>query len=418
MQEVAKYKHDANKLRKVSSELFFLHLFSAVIVSIIYLIIIFSFDFFLADLTFYLYGGLVILLSFSTIDWFYSGMEQFSFIATRSLIVKILGLIALFSFVKDKSDLLVYLLIFLFSTIANQIWNLLNFGKQITLKFKGLNFRQHLPLLIVLFSTGISTTIYAEMDTMLLGFLTTDTFVGFYAAAIKLNKVAIPIIVSFGIVLIPKITQSFYQNDKKTLESLTRQSFQLICLIGVPTTIGLCVYAPEFMLMFSGKLFNPAVITMQITSPLPFIIAIGHISSVQLLIPAKKEKYYLWATIVGLVVNMLLNLSLIYKYQDRGAAISALVGELAVSLVAVYFVRKKLNIRFDWIAACKALLSSIIFIPIAKVLRIYTNGESYFLFFALFTCVLVYFLIQLILFKNSIVISILKKIGNYKLWSK
>lgn len=410
MQEVAKFRGEEVKLKNVASELFFLHLISALLLLVIYLVVINSFTFFNSDLSFYLCSGLMIFFSFSATDWFYSGMENFRFIAIRSLMVKLLGLVALLGFVRDKGDLLIYLLIFVGSSLANQFWNFIDFRKYLVFNFKDLQFKKHLPLLAVLFSVGLSTTIYAEMDTLLLGFLTDNRFVGYYVAAIKLNKIAIPVIIAFGLVLIPKITQSFYRNDHIMLNSLSNQSFHVICFIGIPASLGLCIYAPEFMLLFSGKEFSPAVLTMQIASPLAFIIGMGNIAGAQLLIPAKKEKYYLWATIFGLGINVLLNFLLISYYQDRGAAVAAVCGEFVVSFVAGYFVWKKLKIKFKWQVAIKALISSFCFFPISYILRRYTGGELYFFLFALLMCMVTYFIIQCYFFRDEMVATTIKKI--------
>ena len=399
MQQVARYKYDELKLKKVASELFLIHLFFTLFILVIYFLIVLNMSFFKADLNYYLYGGIFIFLGFSGTDWFFSGMENFRFIAIRSLIVKSIGLLMLFTMVKHPSDGLVYFLIFLFYNVAKHVWNFFYFFKFLKLPLEQLKFRKHLPALIVLFLTGLSTLIYAEMDTLLLGFLKGDQFVGYYTTAIRLNKVVIPLIVSFGVVLVPKITQSFYQKDQSTLLQLANQSFQLTCLLGIPCSVGLYTYAPELVEVFAGHSFAHASLTMQLSSPLAFVIGLGNLAALQLLIPTKNERQYLLATVIGLVVNISLNLLLILPYQDRGTALAAVFGECAVTIISLYFVKVKLNIHFNWKVVLNALCASIIFIPVALVARQCIDEIWLRLLIVVPLCALLYFLIQLRVFK-------------------
>ena len=43
------------------------------------------------------------------ISWFWSGHEQYRFIVIRNSVIKILGIILLFTFVHDETDLLLYI---------------------------------------------------------------------------------------------------------------------------------------------------------------------------------------------------------------------------------------------------------------------------------------------------------------------
>ena len=45
------------------------------------------------------------------ISWFYKGLEQFKYIVVQNLFFKILGIVMLFTFVREKDDLVVYIAI-------------------------------------------------------------------------------------------------------------------------------------------------------------------------------------------------------------------------------------------------------------------------------------------------------------------
>lgn len=401
VREIAKARNNELQLSKIFSELLFIGFFTSLFVLAIYLGVIFSFNWFQDDLNLYLLGGLLVFAGFSSIDWFYNGVEQFRFLSIRSITIKALALLALFIFVHSKQDLVYYFLIVIFSTVGNNIWNLLKIRKLIFFRFAKLDFKRHIPVLLTLFGTTISISIYTVMDTLLLGFLADDISVGFYTAAVKINKMTIPLVIALGTVLIPKIAQSIANNDRNLLQYLTDKSFSFICLIGIPVSFGLFVFAPEFMLALSGQEFSNATLTMQITAPLAILIGLGHLFGFQLLIPAGIEKKYLIATVAGMVISIALNLILIPALKDKGTAIATVSGEIIVTFISFYFVNKKLKLSINWSLAIKAMLASLIFLPIAYILRIYELDVILGLSIAIIASAFFYFMIQIYIFKES-----------------
>jgi O-antigen/teichoic acid export membrane protein len=403
VREVAKLGGDKNKINKLFSELFIINIVTSLILAVFYIAIVFSFSRFYSDRDLYLISGLVVFLGFTSIDWLYIGLEEFKFITIRSVLVKLIALIALYMFVNNKEDILGYLIITVFSIIGNNIWNIICLRSKVKLQFVSINLRKHLPILLTLFSTSIATSIYTVMDTIILGFMTNDSTVGFYTAAIKINKVAIPLVVSLGVVLFPKISRSIFENNFSETQNLISKSFNFVCLVGVPTSCGLFIFAPEILILFSGKEFAPAIGTMQIASPIVFLIGLGHIFGLQILIPSHKEKYYLYATIFGMIISLGCNFFFIILFKDKGAAIATLIGELCVSCVSYYFVVKKLKYQFDWTNMVRALISSLVFIPIAYFSRIIFTDISFAELSLVLVCsIITYFIFQLIVFKDTI----------------
>ena len=59
-------------------------------------------------------------------DWFYQGREEFKYIAIRSFVVKLLSLVAIFVFVKEEQDYIIYALISCLAIGGNNIYNIIN----------------------------------------------------------------------------------------------------------------------------------------------------------------------------------------------------------------------------------------------------------------------------------------------------
>jgi len=402
MREVAKARGNKERLSKLFSELLFINILSTLLILSAYLGIILSLNWFQDSLSYYLLAGLLVLSGFSVLEWFYIGMEQFRFLSLRSIVIKTVALITLFLFVRTQEDLMIYFLITIFSILANNLWNLFHLKGQINLRFKSLDIKSHLVALFILFVSSLTISVYTLGDTLLLGFLTDNKAVGFFTAAKKLTLIIIPLITSLGTVLIPRIAKSIDINNNTERDIHVYQSFSFICLFGIPISVGLYVFAPEIMLAFSGAKFSGAVLTLQLISPVIFLVGLGHLFGMQLLIPGGFEKQYLLATLFGMMASLFLNLLLISTFKDKGAAVALLAAEGIVSFIAYLFVWRKMKIRLNWSLAVKALAASLLFIPVALLLRSTHASLVFGLFMSVLISATLYFIVQIFIFKETL----------------
>ncbi|MDB5121052.1 MAG: hypothetical protein JWN56_2270 [Sphingobacteriales bacterium] len=402
--EVAKVKHDKEELSKLSSELLLINFLFSLLLFAAYTLIVLSISWFHTDLQLYAVASLFILTGFTSIDWFFTGVEEFKYIAVRSIVIKSLSLIALFALVKSSDDLIFFLLISIFSVLGNNIWNIYQSRRLITFRLRSIQLRHHLPVLFVFFITSLSISIYTFLDTLLLGIISTNTAVGYYTAAIKLNKIALPLIVSLGIVLTPKITLSINSKSKSlAFQGYFDTSFAFINLIGIPLFIGIAIFSKELLIVYAGEGFIAATDAMRIMSPLILFLSLGHLLGLQLLIPSGNEKLYFMATIFGLITSLSLNLVLIPMLDEKGAAIATLSAEVVVTSMCYFYVKKKLQIIFNWRLVGKAVLSCVLFLPISVLSKYFNLNIILSLTIQIAICILTYLLIQGMIFKEKLI---------------
>jgi O-antigen/teichoic acid export membrane protein len=393
--------HNTQLLYKNLGELLYIHIASSIVITAIYIITIASFSFFDNDKSLYLLSALIILMGFTSIDWYFTGIENFKLIAMRSVSIKVIALISLYVFVKTRADYNIYLAISLFAILGNNGINLFSIRKLVALSHKGT--KKHLKPLMYTFGTTIATSMYTMLDTVLIGFLADEKAVGLYSASIKLTKVSIPLIISSAQVLMPRISQLFAANDFEKLNPMLNKSFNYIVILAAPVCVGLIVLAPELIYAFSGPQFKDAVLTMQILSPLSLIIGLGYFWGFQILIPAGKEKEMLISVIIGMIFNLTLNIFLIPLYRQNGAAVANIVSEVVVTWAYMYFCFKVITFKIDHKPLLLNLLASVPIIAIVLFGR-HLNFNAYCLLAvssALY--VLSYFIIQLKVIKNNFV---------------
>jgi O-antigen/teichoic acid export membrane protein len=405
IQAIASAKNDQAQLTKVFSELTVISLLTGSILSIAYLMIIFSFSFFEENINLFLFAGIIVLLNFTSIEWLYSGLEEFRTIAIRSLSIKVLSLVLLFAFVKTKDDYLSYLLVVLFTIQGSHFFNVVLASSRTGFTLRGLQLKKHLKPLTFIFSTTVAGSMYTILDTVLLGFLADDSSVGFYTAAVKLNRITLPIVTSLGVVLIPQIARNFSEHKLSEANLLIRKGFHFIALFTIPIAMGLCLLAPQFIEVFSGSGFLPAVPSMQILALLPVFVGLGHLFVFVILVPAGYHKEAFYSMSLGVAICFLLNFILVPSMSELGAAVANVCTELAVTCSYFYFIRKHFSLAFDWMLFLKSFTISLVFIPIVTYTNALGLDVPITLVIAVASCTFFYLLFQLILFKDSLILN-------------
>lgn len=377
IREVAKAKNTPVELKKIFSTLLVLNLITTFTILIIYLGLVFFIPSLYVNIEFYIVAALMLLMSFSSIDWFFSGIEQFKFIALRSIIVKTIFLIILFLVVQEKSDVLPFLWVTIGGTVLSNIWNLFSVRKYFNFKIvKKEDFKRHLKPLFFIFSTVVAASIYSSLDVIILGFLKGFKDVGYYSSGTKISKICIPILTAMSVVIMPQIAQSFRENNDERIKYLLKESFEFVILLGVPMVMGLMILAPEIILTFSGNKFIPSILTMQINAPIVLIIGISTICSVQILTPAAKDMENTVAVIFGLFVSVILNFILIPHYGYLGATVSNLLAELTVMICFVFYALKVIKLEFNLKLFVGNLFISLFFLPIVYFLRNFVSTNN------------------------------------------
>ncbi len=407
----ARSKKSPEELSKIFSELISLHTIAGLILSVAYFIIIFTVPYFADNQSLYALAGLLILLGFTSVDWFYFGIEKFKLIAFRSIFIKLTSVFFLFMWVKTSDDVLSYLGVLLFTILGNNFLSLILIRRHTSLSFRGIGIKKHLRPVLFILGSNIAINMYALWDILILKFLTNDYTVGLYFAAIKLVKFAIPVIISLGASLIPKITQSISEKDSIQTQSLLNKTFHFLVLMAIPISMGIFLLAPEFVFVLSGDKFTDSIPVMRMLSILPMLIGFGHFFSLQILVPAGFNKLLFKATFAAAICSIVLNFSLIPYFNLMGAGIANIMAEMLVTTLLFYYVSIHIKINLHWILVPKAMVTSLVFIPIVYLVRNFSDNNYMVLCMSVILCGGVYFMLQFLIFKDLFIKNILSRYG-------
>ena len=330
--EVAKVREDKVKLTKLTKEILYLHSMLAIGGYATVLIILFTVPQVIAHKTIFLLASLHIGVNVLGVTWFYSGTEQFRYITMRGLAVRCLSVPALFIFVHTQEDIIPYMLVNLCAEMGNYFVNFFRLDKCIDWKqwtWPELNIRQHLPSIWTLFISSVAVTIYFNLDNLMIGFISGENAVGYYAPSLRLQRLLMGVVISVGTVVFPRLSYLSKCENKEEYDNLAAKAIKITMSIGLPLCVGLICLARPLIELFAGEQYIPSIITLQLLAPVVFFGAMSNVVA-KILISSGKEKQMTKATIVGALVNASLNALLIYYFSHRGAALASSIAELSV----------------------------------------------------------------------------------------
>lgn len=283
---------------------------------------------------------LFLVLSFSIIlttigcDWFYQAIEDFKYITIRGIVVRSCALVFLFVFVRTEKDLLYYAISITIGSLGGNVFNFFRLKKYVEFSelFTGnlKPFRHFKPVLRI-FMLNLIISIYINLNVIMLGFMKNNESVGFFTSATKLTQVILTIVTSLGTVLLPRMSHMISNNLMDEFKVLAQKSLDFIIMVTLPIMMGLILLADYLIMIFCGSDYIPAIPTLQILAPIILFIGVSNVFGIQILYPQGKERIVIFATAAGAVVNFIMNLWLVPKYSQDGAAIATFVAELLVT---------------------------------------------------------------------------------------
>lgn len=412
IREIAKAKGNDQKLSKTFSELVSIHFIWSLIVILLFALWLFFSNTYTDETAIKYLSFLHILSSVGLINWFYQGIEKYKFISILNLISKILTIGLLFVLIKQPEDYWLYYFIIVLSNALSAIISVVYSVKHVKFTIVGLNFRKHLKPILILFSTQLAISIYVNMDVIMLKYFSVVAQVGYYAAAIKIVKILLVGITSLGVVLIPKIATYIQEKKSEEVKSLIEKSINFVVLLSFPTIAMVVLTSKNLIDLFAGNAFMEAAILVKLLVPLILIIGLTNIFALQILVPSNKEKDYMKAVLVALVINIVLNSMLIPILQSKGAVIATVVTELTGLILTFYYSRKLVRFSLNLKVILKYLLISLLFVPLSFLISMVFKQDVMFLITFLTSAIMLYGLVLLFLKDAFFMDHILKPLRN------
>jgi len=198
--------------------------------------------------------------------------------------------------------------------------------------FKSL-LKEAIPLALTLFFS----TVYFRIDQVMLGWMRSETELGWYSAAYRVFEVTALVPCILMLIALPM----FSRLVKKSMEILVRAGQQFLVFLltlGIAISVIVALSAPKIVGLFGkdfGKESSQALTVLMLTVAPIFC----NLVLTTLLIAISKQVRLMYCFVAGAIVNIALNSLMIPQWGYFGAAFSTLLTEILLFVSVAHFLR-------------------------------------------------------------------------------
>lgn len=376
IRECAKCREDRSKLSDTASQIYSINIISTAIAYAALLITL------LAARKLDPYRGLILIQSatiiFSTLgaDWLNTAMEDFRYIAVRTVSMQIVSLILMFIFVRHPEDYIRYAIISVAATSGANIMNMFYRRRYCIIRFSlRIDWKTHLVPILLLFSMILSQTIYTSSDTTMLGIMKGDREVGLYSTSVKIYNMVNTVIASIANVVMPELSAYYERKDYTNINRILRYALSFIVTLGLPCIVGLNAITVPLLYTVAGKNYIGAATSLHIFTMALSCSYIGGFIGNIIMLPSGREKYALQSSIISAIVNFVLNLFLIPRWGLNAAALTTVFAELIALLVIGSHVEKEVQIERKYEIIKAPIAGSVCIVLVALLVKRLTSNN-------------------------------------------
>ena len=331
--EIALIKDNREGLSKFVTGVLALKALVLICTLFVYLMMIYTVPQFRGELMVFIFSaGYIIGESFIPV-WFFQGIEKMVNITLGVFIIRVLALILIFIFIQQPGDYVYVPLINSGALIIGVV-----FMYSLIFLREGIKFivpksdllskiiRDSFPL----FVSNLVKNLHTGLNIVVLGFLTSNTVVGYYSAAERLIKVGLGLLIQLSNVFYPYTSRILKVSREKGIASM-RTGFVAGLLLSIPATIFVLVYSDIIVDVMLGNEFSGSILPLRILGTLFLITGFSNIFGIQILLPLGKSHMYMRAILVGFIVHFILLLLLTPWLFEVGAALAFVTAQVVVS---------------------------------------------------------------------------------------
>ena len=207
---------------------------------------------------------------------------------------------------------------------------------------------------------GIALTLLVacrQVNTVFLHFLRGDEEVGIYTAAYRLVE-GLYFLSSFFIYALFPVFSECYLSSREKTKTCYEKSFKFILIFGRPVGVGVTLMAEEIVSLFGTKFLESASVLKVLIWM--FVLTALNGVSFYLLVAANRQKVNAGIGGIALILNVLLNLSLVPRWGSLGSAWAVVATEGLWVILGCLYVSQILH-QMPWMdMVLKPILGNIV----------------------------------------------------------
>lgn len=355
IREVARWRHNHTKLSEIYSSLLALSIISTIIGVAGFITTCILIPNLREHRMLVAFGVPCIIFQVLVIEWFYKGIEDFRYITIRGVIVKTCYIVAVFLFIKNPNDYVIYFILITATFAINAIINLIHTRKFARFSFHTISIRQWIRPFLYLGSYTILGALYTTFNLLFLGIVTNDTQVVYYAVSVKVFTIILGTFTALTSVLMPRMSAMLANKQEQEFIHHVKRTISTFTVLAIPLTILGITYSPIIVTLIAGDAYAPAILPMQILMPLIFLIGYEQILVVQILTPLNRDRLILRNSLLTAVLAIVLNFCIVKALGATGSAIIWTSCELFLVILSQIYTSRLTGISFPWKEALSIL---------------------------------------------------------------
>lgn len=276
----------------------------------------------------------LIFQSMNVIDTYFQSNVISKYAVYTNTLAFLISSFVKFILIYYKFDLVyfAYALVFDSSIIALGYFYIYKYKKQTVLNWKfdrtiaKYFLKNAWPLVLVV----LSAFIYTRIDQIMIKHMIGNEAVGNYAAAIRISELFLFIPGLIAQSIFPKIIE--VKNNNAEYFRLLEVLYSAVVWIAIPISVSIAFFSDNIVDIIYGSQYTQSSAILAILGFTIIFNSIGAVST-KLLYAENFERKYLYRTILGMVINIVLNIFLIKIYGALGAAIATML-----TLVVIHYV--------------------------------------------------------------------------------
>lgn len=328
------------------------------------------------------------------IEWVNEAKEKYDFITIKTVLIKIVYIILLFTLVKTSNDYFEYASLLILTTVLNNIVSFIYIKREIKLDFSNISIKKHIrPLLLVVFFSN-ANILYNQLDRFMLGEFVNEASVSFYVMAQQIMGIINTLMLSIIQVTIPRLSYLSGNDDEDSYLILLNNISKVYFAFLFPASIGLLIVSDTGILLYGGKEFIGAQTTLAVFAIYMISIGIESILSNQVIYVKQKENILVRLVFVCGLINLILNTVMIRLdlFTPTTAIITTAIANFLLVALEYIYIRKYLKINFSLFnfSKIKYFYYSLLFIPISFLLRLFISHYIILFIVTIAVCIVVY----------------------------
>lgn len=374
VREIAKCNGDEKKMNTVFSSLLSLHLILALFILFVYLINVFAVGQFRVNYQAYLIGLIKILANVFLIEWLYEGMQDFRYITIRSIVIKLLYVIAVFIFIRSPQDYIVYILLSVLLFLVNAIINWRKSKQLVSFQFSFSGIRQYFGPAFSVGLNSILLSFYGTFIVLYLGLINGNTSVGYYTTATKLYAILLSVLSAFNGGLMPYINSLYGRGDQQAMKEAISKSLNLVLMFSIPVATYGLLMADDIITIIAGPEYSNSIIPFKIIIFNIILVGVSQVTELQVLLTINKTRQILFCTGISVVGSVLIMVLFTPRYAEISAAYAVMIPHVLEAILLYYFAKKGMDFLFPWRSFSLYIVDSFFMILILLIIRNVCDG--------------------------------------------